>query len=114
MKTLYYNLLLLLGIPRPLKKLYCLLYDNIKDKSTIDSLCAEICCLFHDDKLITKKEFQILSKNFMFNKPSVDKHFEFTQSSTFSGNGWWWDDSEDDDPINRKAFVKHLINNHIK
>lgn len=101
---------------RTLKELYKILYEFIKDKQYISGLCSEIYSCYFKHDLMTEEEENMLYNNFLLNRPSEFLHSEFYNNSLFHKQiqtTWWWKGIEDQNPVNRKAFVKHLINNHI-
>lgn len=90
---------------RTLHELYLVLWDEIKDKNYIHGLCVEIQYLNN----ISFEECTILFKHFESQKPNENLHPEFLKCGTWKGGFYWWDDKERFNPINRKAFVKKMI-----
>ena len=93
---------------RTLNKLYTILWNEIKDRSSIYSLCHEIDCLYKY-KIITHSERRKLWTHFHKNKPTKNLHSEFLKNDTWIGTAWWWNSKESSNPINRKAFVQKMI-----
>ena len=92
---------------RTLNELYIILWDKIKDKSCIYSLCYEIDCLYKYE-IITNSEHAKIYKHLNKNKPNNKRHSEFLKSNTWIGMAWWWDLLEPTNPVNRKAFVQKM------
>ena len=92
---------------KTLNELYLILWDNIKDKNYIKGLCNEINYLTIDK--ISNEEYDLLRNHFETQKPSKKQHSEFLESPTWLGDAFWWTDDENDNPINRKLFIKKMI-----
>ena len=93
---------------RNLNKLYAILWNEIKDRTYIVSLCYEICELRKNEK-ITAFEYVELWPHFHKNKPTKNLHSEFLKSDTWIGGIWWWKKEENKNPKNRKAFIQKMM-----
>ena len=93
---------------RNLNSLYAILWDKIKDRSCIHSLCHEIDSLYKYE-IITEDEDLKLFIHFTNNKPTIKLHSEFLKSDTWIGMAWWWNDNEITDPKNRKDFIEKMM-----
>jgi hypothetical protein len=85
-----------------------MLYDEIKDKKNVIGLCFEISKLKYYN-IITLKENNNLVEHFESQKPNKNLHSEFLKSETWSGIMDWWKEEENYNPINRKLFIKKLV-----
>ena len=92
---------------RSLHELYTILYDEIKDKYYIGGLCNEIKLL--SNNIINDLEYNNLLQHFKSQKPNETLHAEFLKSETWCGTFFWWEKEENYNPINRKAFIKKMI-----
>lgn len=93
---------------RSLNTLYLLLWERIKDMEVIHGLCFEMSGLGRE-KTISQDEFDFLFRHFKSQKPDLLTHKEFFNNNRYEGSLWWWSTEEDKDPINRKAFIKKMI-----
>ena len=93
---------------RTLHELYVILYNEIKDKENVIGLCIEISKLEYYNK-ITLMEYNNLVEHFESQKPNETLHTEFLKSENWCGIIDWWEDEENYNPINRKAFIKKMI-----
>ena len=94
---------------KQLNMLYIKLYEQIKDKKTIESLCTEI-------RYVTKdNEYLIIDIHFRSEKPSKNKNKEFYNHESYTGNLWWWKTNLCSDAIlkksteQRKLFILKMI-----
>jgi hypothetical protein len=86
---------------KTLKELYERIYNNIKYKKEIYSLCDEI------DNLCSVKELKIIIPHF---RSQRYLHPEFmTKERNWGGGVYWWTCWEDTNPVNRKAFIEKII-----
>ena len=69
---------------RTLHELYCILWEEIKDKKYIRGLCCEIDDLYDNDE-ITYDERQLLKAHFQSQKPSDSQHADFTKQPIVTG-----------------------------
>lgn len=69
---------------KQLNVLYRKLYEEIKDKKIIDSLCNEMSSIFWST------EYRIITIHFNSQKPSKYKNKEFYKNEFYTGNIWWW------------------------
>ena len=98
---------------RSLKELYEILWEEIKDKDYIPSICNEISKL-KDECKISIEDKDLLFKHFLTQK---DQHREFITvyknwniySPFWNIYDYWWNKNEDENPINRKAFIRKII-----
>jgi hypothetical protein len=98
---------------RSLKELYEILWEEIKDKDYIPSICNEISKL-KDECKISIEDKDLLFKHFLTQKT---QHPEFTTvyknwniySPFWKIYDYWWNKNEDENPINRKAFIQKII-----
>lgn len=91
---------------RTLKELYEILWNHIKDKNYIHSLCDEIYDL-KSNSIINPFDYYILKAHF---KSQKYLHPEFmTKERNWRGKTWWWSEVEDYKPDNRKAFIEKII-----
>ena len=93
---------------KTLNELYLILWDNIKDKNYISSLCLEANKLYFAD-IISHEEYCLLTNHFESQKPNENQYSEFLKSDTWLGYAFWWTDDENDNPINRKKFIQKMI-----
>ena len=94
---------------RTLKELYEILWEDIKDRDYLESICYRISNLYICQNEITDKEFDLLNDHFL---SQFDQHAEFmTIERNWSNrkNSYWWTFDEDSKPINRKAFIQKII-----
>lgn len=90
---------------RTLHELYSILWERIKDKDLITSVCVEIAKLGQFDK-ITPDEWAALTKHFRGQKPSKDLHTDFTKHSNWRGGFYWWNEKGTSE---RKRFVQLMM-----
>ena len=84
-----------------LKELYEIVWQKIKDKQVIYSLCDEI------DNICSIDQRKLIMKHFMAQKTL---HPEFmTKERNWDGRSYWWTAKEDENPVNRKAFIQKII-----
>lgn len=97
---------------KTLKQLYTILYNDIKDETTIHGLCDKIREIYHRD-LITGEEKNILKNHFYLQKYEhpefMTKERNWNEPDSYTGMAWWWTSEEDSNPINRIAFIKKLM-----
>ena len=93
---------------RTLNELYIILWDKIKDKNYVSSICLEIIHLSTSD-LMSEEESYKLEEHFNSQKPNFFQHSEFLKSENWEGDSFWWNGKEDYNPINRKAFIQKMI-----
>lgn len=89
---------------RTLKELYDLLYEQIKDKESIGSLCTQIYKSETDSE-----EYQNLLTHLKANKPTFYRHSKFFWRPEFKyGRSFWWSDGTHAATQQRKEFIKYL------
>ena len=94
---------------KQLNVLYRKLYEQIKDKKTIKSLCTEI------RQFTFGNEYLIIDIHFRSEKPSKNKNKEFYNHESYTGNLWWWKTNLGSDAIlkksteQRKLFILKMI-----
>lgn len=91
---------------RPLKELYEVLWNEIKDKYFIYGLCDEISELYKF-KLLNESEYNLLANHFISQK-FLHKEF-MTGERNWLGGLYWWTRREGNNPVNRKDFIKKII-----
>jgi hypothetical protein len=87
---------------RKLKQLYEILWQEIKDKEVIYSLCDEI------DKICSIDERKLIIPHFKSQK-RLHPEFMTEERNWDKGGFFWWTEEEDENPVNRKAFIKKII-----
>ena len=93
-----------------LNQLYTILYDYIRCKPAILSVCGEILNIYYLDR-ITIDEYMLLDEHFKSQRPTENKHVEFYECETYKKDQtslFWWTFAEVTNPENKKAFVKYL------
>jgi uncharacterized protein YlbG (UPF0298 family) len=94
---------------RPIKELYIILYENIKNLNRIASICNMIYAIAYLHK-INISECAYLLKHFQFERY---KHPEFmTEELNWNRGNYnrtWWNSFENENPVNRKAFIQKII-----
>lgn len=93
---------------RSLHELYLILWDEIKDLSWLPGVCSQMYSLVIS-KSITDREFYVLKSHFNSQKPNNEINSEFLLNETWNGGLFWWNINEDINPVNRKAFIKKMI-----
>ena len=88
---------------KQLNMLYIKLYEQIKDKKTIKSLCTEI------SQFTFGKEYWIIDNHFRSEKPSKNKNKEFYNHESYTGNLWWWKTNLDNDAMLRKSTEQRKL-----
>jgi hypothetical protein len=88
---------------KQLNVLYRKLYEEIKDKKIIKSLCTEI------RQFAFGNEYLIIDIHFRSEKPSKNKNKEFYNHESYTGNLWWWKTNFDSDAMLRKSTEQRKL-----
>lgn len=90
---------------RTLHELYCILWEEVKDKYFHFGICNEITMLFLYNK-ITFDEWIALKNHFESQRPSENQHTDFTKHTSWTGGFLWLDKKETSE---RKRFVQLMM-----
>lgn len=96
---------------RDTHQLYLILWGEIKDLKIIQGLCCEIFQL-HVKGLFSIEESNFLKRHLKSNKPRLGRHTKFYEHEYFikgNSSAFWWNIEELTNPVNRKAFIREMI-----
>ena len=89
-----------------LHKLYTILYEKIRQRKALHSLCFEMKrnCGF------TSYEAHLLFSDFIKQKPSIFQNRIFYFNRNFKGRVYWWNNFKiNESTEQRKLFIKMLV-----
>lgn len=95
---------------RTLNELYFILWKEIKNKVSVDSIRCEIRSLHFDYYKISYLEFHNLSNHYTSQIPNDNRHSEFfNYEKPPIYNYYNWDYDNYNNTENRKGFIKKML-----